>query len=348
VTFSSAKFTINDSPSASRGFDAVHGQTLTLRLEALVPAEIWLVRFEAYYPGDPSGPFASKDAPVLSFEPENGIPDTPDGAVTVVMPAEGCHSFALRCIVNQGVDRATGAVVLDWTFERIVAIRNAAGLRKTLPDESTQYHERGWSDAINEMVDVSATPSAASIEAVTFEALQAMRNADASVQAAFMLEQVGTSCNVETLIQPGGMYQWKAEWTKPQSLPQVIQPGFGTDNPLGTGRWYRAPPDGERPLHIKTVASSYTLEPPDDVLVIDTPWSDITISLSANTRKAICLYRLPSTTSYLCTVSGPSSPGGMVNGHTGYTCTMSPDSGLWVISLDDTGQTWLALKLVPP
>lgn len=151
-----AKFIINSSPSADRGFDATAGQTLTLRLEQVIPGETWHVKFYVYVPGDPTTPFASKDAPVLTLNPASGEPAIADGTVTVQMPASGCHSYGVRCVINGGIDWATGQVVPEWTSSRIVAIRSAsgAGARKILPGESTEYSARGWADEINKMLDL--------------------------------------------------------------------------------------------------------------------------------------------------------------------------------------------------
>jgi len=151
-----AKFTINGTPSSPRGFDATNGQVLTLQLETNPAPDVYQTVYSLYNPSDPAAPLASKSAPVLTTTPSSGQPTVPTGAVTVPMPASGVHSFAIRCVVNGGRETATGRVRPEWTYERIVSIRSGNGQRKQLPGESTQYGDRGWSDAQNEGVDAVA------------------------------------------------------------------------------------------------------------------------------------------------------------------------------------------------
>lgn len=148
-----AAFTISGTASAPRGYDAANGEALVLALEAPPDPDVYKVQFFAYDAADPASPLASKGAPGLVFDPPGGVAATAGAAVTVAMPAEGVHSYLLRCLVNDGVEAATGKRRLDWIFERIVSIRSASGERKIVPGETTQYSARGWADAQNEAVD---------------------------------------------------------------------------------------------------------------------------------------------------------------------------------------------------
>jgi len=149
-----ARFTIAGSPSSNRGYDAAELEELLLALETPTP-DIYKAEFSIWKPSDPRSPLASKNAPELVLDPTDGIPSPPSAAVLVTMPT-GVHSYLIRCVVNDGVEAATGVRVPEWTFERIVSIRSASGMRKIVPGESTQYSARGWADAQNDEVDAAA------------------------------------------------------------------------------------------------------------------------------------------------------------------------------------------------
>ncbi len=157
-----ARFFVESSPSADRGFDATAEQTLQLRLEAPTP-DVYRAQYSIAAPGDPDAPLASKDAPVIALNPADGIASPPAGIVTVTMPT-GVHSYALRCRVNDGVEAATGKAIPEWTTERIISIRSPLGLRKIIPGEGTQYSARGWADAQNEEVDAAGASGGGLVE----------------------------------------------------------------------------------------------------------------------------------------------------------------------------------------
>lgn len=149
-----ARFTINGTAASPPGYDGTNSQTITLQLATNPAPDVYQTRFSIYNPSDPGSPLASASAPVLTLSPSTGIAATPTSAVTFVLPASGSHTYKVRCVINGGVQAATGAVVPQWTFERIVAIRNASSLvRKLLPGETTEYSPRGWADEQNTMVD---------------------------------------------------------------------------------------------------------------------------------------------------------------------------------------------------
>lgn len=156
-----ARFKINGTPSEPRGFDATASQALTFELESPPSPDIWLTQYFVNVPADtsPTAPQASISgvpgtvAPALTLSPSNGVPAIPTGAVTTTFPASGIHTYEVRCVINSGVDPATGRVVPEWTFSRIVCRRSTLGIRKELPAESTEYVKRGWADEQNRMVD---------------------------------------------------------------------------------------------------------------------------------------------------------------------------------------------------
>ena len=149
-----AKFKVNGTASSPPGFDATTSQVITLQLETAIAPDVYKTQFFINDPNDPTSPQASLSAPQITLSPSNGIPATPTGTVTFTMPASGVHSYSVRCVINNGVEAATGKVRTDWTYERIVGIRSLTSLiRKILPAESTQYSPRGWADEQNRMVD---------------------------------------------------------------------------------------------------------------------------------------------------------------------------------------------------
>lgn len=148
-------FTINGTLQSTLGYDATHGETLTLALESAPAIDVWHVEFRVI--------IASKNAPNLVVSPDPMTRTEPPWEATVTAPLTGAHTYQIACVVNGGVDSA-GRSRPDYTSERIICIRSAGGLRKWLPAESTQYSARGWSDEQNDAVDAegggSSTPSA--------------------------------------------------------------------------------------------------------------------------------------------------------------------------------------------
>jgi hypothetical protein len=163
-----ARFKINGTPAEPRGFDANHSQVLTFELESPPSPDIWLVQYFVNVASDPDSPQASITglpgavAPALTLSPSNGVPAIPTGPVTTTFPATGIHTYEVRCVINNGVDPATGQVRPDWTFSRIICKRSTLNIRKELPAERTEYAVRGWADEQNRMVD-ALTASGGSI-----------------------------------------------------------------------------------------------------------------------------------------------------------------------------------------
>jgi hypothetical protein len=156
---STAEFLINGTPPKPRAFDGAHNQLLTFELKDDPAPDIYLTQFFVYDATNPDSPLSSisglpgSPAPTLVLNPTTGIPASPTGTVTTTLPATGIHTWVVRCVVNGGVEAATGRARPDWIYERIVCIRSTLGIRKEIPGESTQYTDRGWSDEQNRMVD---------------------------------------------------------------------------------------------------------------------------------------------------------------------------------------------------
>lgn len=150
-----ARFLINASASTDGGFDATAGQTLTFQLEGTPSGVVQRATFEVYDPAQPTSPLASKNAPALSLAGATTGTKidaaTPASAVTTTMPT-GVHSYRVRCSVNGGLD-PNGSPSADYSFERLVVIRSAGGLRKVVSGESTDYSPSGAADAQNDLID---------------------------------------------------------------------------------------------------------------------------------------------------------------------------------------------------
>lgn len=181
-----AAFLINGTPSADalgdRLFIALNSQTLTVQLE-VSPSPVLSARFEVFDPADSDSPFASKGAPNLTWN-ENGLPaitlgPAPYGVndpVTVDMPpipappATGVYSYLIRCTVSTAGDGSPASQ--NQVYERLVIIQSLSttpALRKTVPGESVQARARGWSDAINDIVDAAenAVAGVTSVQSLT-------------------------------------------------------------------------------------------------------------------------------------------------------------------------------------
>jgi len=155
MTTNYAKFTINGAASVdsdnNAGVNVTNGQTLTLTLETN-PAPVLSVTYYVYDPSDTSSPTKSKDAPNLTFTGSATAAETitsPNDSVTIDMPANGVHSYVIRCVA------VLGGTATDHTYERLVAIQAATTplIRKTVPNETNQYDQNGWSDELNDIVD---------------------------------------------------------------------------------------------------------------------------------------------------------------------------------------------------
>lgn len=151
-----------ESQSSDGGFDAEPGETLTMRLEGIPSNVVHRVHFQVHSPSVATSPQATAGAPLLTLSSGGSSGQsvqavTPLADVTVPMPVDGVHTWAVRCTVNSGVN-AQGAFDPNYVFERIIAMRSASGHRKILPAEGTQYSPAGWAQAFNELVDLAPAP----------------------------------------------------------------------------------------------------------------------------------------------------------------------------------------------
>ena len=171
ATINQARFKISGTPSVDpvtgdREYSAVLSETLTCTLEAN-PSLALSATFEIFDANDPESPFASKDAPLRTWN-ENGLPAITVGQVplginddvTIDMPAAvrpplpNIHSYVIRCTVSTPGDGSPESQV--QVFERqvlIFGVNTDPVLRKTVPGETTQARVRAWSDSFNDLID---------------------------------------------------------------------------------------------------------------------------------------------------------------------------------------------------
>lgn len=227
-----AKFKINSTASSPPGFDATPSQVITLQLETNPAPDIYQTKFSVYSPGDPNSPLASLSAPTLTLSPPTGIAATPTSAVTFTMPGSGVHTYKIRCVVNGGVEAATGKIIPQWTYERIISIRSGNGLRKQLPGESTEYNARGWTDEQNREIDaVAALAGGGSTVTIAVADLTALRAVTALTDGLAATVTSPPSAWVYSLSSGAGF----ADDGK-----TVVKPGTVL---LGSnGRWYNTAP----------------------------------------------------------------------------------------------------------
>ena len=164
-----AKFTINGAASVdsnnNAGVNVTNGQTLTLTLETN-PAPVLSATYDVYDPSDTSSPTKSKDAPNIVFTGSSTPTEVlanPNGSVTIDMPGSGVHSYVIRCTVS------LGGTATDHTYERLVAIQASTvpAIRKTVPNETNQYDQDGFSDELNDMVDAIVSAASSTHDPIT-------------------------------------------------------------------------------------------------------------------------------------------------------------------------------------
>ncbi len=165
-----ALFTV-DLDSSNQGFDAAISATLALQLKTLPAAGINTVVFQVFDPAgfsvdltpDKNPPRQSKGAPDLTLD--NGVttgssvsPVAVGGIVNVDMPGTAGHGWLIRCTVNDGVKQVPGRGSVpdpQLIHERMIVIRDAAGLRPIIATEVTQYEDDGWAGAVSESIAAS-------------------------------------------------------------------------------------------------------------------------------------------------------------------------------------------------
>lgn len=244
----SARFTINGTPSEAPGtgdpgYLAANSEALTIALENAEGVLAWVATVAD--PLDSTSPQASKAASPLTWA-ATGTPTVtvaPQGSATLTLPAAPeVSSYVIRV---SAIKPAAADI-----YERGVYIPTADGTRKTVPAETTQFVARGWSDALNDMVDsggggggggggtgfASGTTSSASfayvgnaiwIDAGTYAAADCVAfMGSASADSTYVVRLVGLADTI-----PVGL------WTSASALPAEVQlPG---DLVITTSGFYR-------------------------------------------------------------------------------------------------------------
>jgi hypothetical protein len=155
ATTNLARFTINGTPSedttGKRGYDAGAGEVLAITLEANPALGVLTIKYDVHDSANLASPVNSLYDSVLTFT-ENGeesyITSSINTTVHITVPAGAdISSYLIRATAAT----ATGAHI----FERLICVRKN-GLRMTVPAESLQYSQRGWSDALNELTKMMA------------------------------------------------------------------------------------------------------------------------------------------------------------------------------------------------
>ncbi len=141
-------------PEDDLGYDGEHDETLSFRILPGVAGRVQTVRFLVQDADSSTSPQASDGAPELDLEGattgQSVLAVTPTTDVTTDLPADGCHSWIVRCVIDGRIDHS------DYVFERMVVIRSPEGNRKILSLETTQYEQGGWAEAVNDLVDNGA------------------------------------------------------------------------------------------------------------------------------------------------------------------------------------------------
>lgn len=131
-----AKFTINATAAALRGYDALNSEGLSFQLEDSPALDVLACVYSVV--------IASPSAPALTLS-GSGIASPPTAAVTTSAPSSGAHSYIIRCTIT--TDQGT------QTFERLVCTRTL-GARKIAPGETVQHDPTyGWTKAWSDLID---------------------------------------------------------------------------------------------------------------------------------------------------------------------------------------------------
>ena len=150
ATINVAKFLINSTPSedanGKRGYDAIPSENLAITLEKNPATSALTTTYELADVTKPDAPldslfetlqeFTQNNAQIITVSPANSTVNIIIDAATEI------STYTLRATVIT----ATGTDI----FERLVVVREQ-GLRMTIPAETAQYAQRGWSDALNEL-----------------------------------------------------------------------------------------------------------------------------------------------------------------------------------------------------
>jgi hypothetical protein len=153
---STAAFKIDGTPSTPRGFDGASETTYALQLEASPALDVYRTEFQVYQAADGESPRKSKGA--LDCVLDNGR-DTPSqrveavtarAVVNLTTPESSGDSWIVRCY-------AYGPPGGPLTYERMLAVRSAHGMRMAIVGETSQYSANGEADVLVEIVQTIET-----------------------------------------------------------------------------------------------------------------------------------------------------------------------------------------------
>ena len=215
-----AKFTINgsaaeDPVTGDRLYVATHDEVLTLTLSSN-PSDATSVMYEVYSSSEEGSPMASKNAPELVFSGSGlykEVLKNPNGNAVLEMPSSGVVSYNIRC--TAAFD--TGQEV----FERQVAIRSThtPSLKKTVPAETNEALNRGFSDVIDDIIDAltGITPGGG-VTSIAKEGESGLTGAVTLSEGTYVdLTQVGQDIEIDVdLTTLEGALSWPAHATSHQ------------------------------------------------------------------------------------------------------------------------------------
>ena len=235
-----------DADGLDQGVDVVNGATITLTLRQSPPIGIRSVVYQvfdaaAFDPGfaiAANPPRSTKAATELVLDNGAGgtgqavAPVLADGPVTTTIPAAPeLSSWLIRCVVDGGVD-ADGRPDADRIWERLIAIRDAAGLRKIIATETTQYEDDGWAEAFNEAVGAAAAgvvvtvfrwdlsgPYSAAIVPGRIGPTQVVRQNLTIDEVVLQRNDIGTAGTTRVDLLVGGVSRFAGDPQKPQVTP---------------------------------------------------------------------------------------------------------------------------------
>lgn len=164
----SALFSTN-SDATNQGYDGAESEVLNFALRSASGVRKWQLQvFSAsgFNTGNAiidNPPRQSTGATELVLDNLNGIQGqlvpaaSPVSAIACALPAGEFPAWIVRSIVNDGFND-NGAYDPSLVSERMVVIRDGNGNRAVPPTERTQYHDDGWTEALESVRDSVQVP----------------------------------------------------------------------------------------------------------------------------------------------------------------------------------------------
>lgn len=182
------------SPASDRGYDALEGDVLELGLES-PELDVQKVEFSIVRLG--------RWTTTPTVRPSSGLLATRSSVLQLTVQAlqsvEKPAAIWIRCRINDGRN-ASGALVSDYSFERIVVVRNANGLRGSAYGETLQYSANSYADQIDELSSTLA------IVAPSGRSVSMSSSADETLSSAARHHQSALTGPVKTKTIPDGTY----------------------------------------------------------------------------------------------------------------------------------------------